>query len=244
MIVAPDFCDHWKTRMLVDLLGGDEVVPVYLLRLWAHCQNQKKDTFDLPTPALKAICHYHGKASEFEDALTQSGFVTRSDSGKLHVRGWSEVNASLIASWDNGLRGGRPPKKNNPVKTHGKPTGNPQATHGEPSANPDVTDREDKIEKRREDETELPFSSERFRETFAAFEVMRKGMGKNHPYTPHARKLILGKLGREHESVAVQMLENAIESGWKSVYPLNDRIGRKPQEAQQYFEVKLPGEEQ
>jgi len=27
VILDPDFLDHWKTRMLVDLLGGDECAP-------------------------------------------------------------------------------------------------------------------------------------------------------------------------------------------------------------------------
>ena len=73
MIVDPDFCDHWKVRMLVGLLDGDEVAPVYVLRLWAHCQNRRKASFEnLPTEAIKALCRYNGDATRF-DLLESAG---------------------------------------------------------------------------------------------------------------------------------------------------------------------------
>ncbi|WP_232624335.1 hypothetical protein [Paraburkholderia ginsengisoli] len=137
MIVAPDFADHWKTRMLVDLLGGDEVAPVYLIRLWAHCQQRRTSVFEsLPTAALRAICRYSGDAQAFDHALSEAGFISRAD-GKLVVVGWDEYNAALLANWQNGKRGGRPKKArteptDNQPETHGLPTGNPPKTHHEP----------------------------------------------------------------------------------------------------------------
>jgi hypothetical protein len=141
MIVEPDFPDHWKTRMLVDALG-DEAAPVYLLRLWAHCQNRKTSTFEsLPSAALKALCRFPGHANKLESSLAASGFVRRDDQA-LTVVGWDDYNASLIANWENGKRGGRPPgktakpKKTKPPQqteeTDGFPMDNPSATHGEP----------------------------------------------------------------------------------------------------------------
>ena len=127
MIVDPDFPDHWKTRMLVDALDGDEAAPVYLLRLWAHCQNRRTAAFEnLPQAALKALCRFPGHPNKLESSLAASGFVRREDQ-ILIVVGWEEYNASLIANWENGKRGGRPPKI-----THGLPMGNPSVTHGEP----------------------------------------------------------------------------------------------------------------
>lgn len=133
MIVDPDFPDHWKTRMLVDLLDGDEAAPVYLLRLWAHCQNRKTASFEnLPAAALKALCRFPGHANKFESSLAASGFVRR-EGQTLTACGWEEYNAALLANWQNGKKGGRPPKpKPNPSETHGIPMDNPQATHGEP----------------------------------------------------------------------------------------------------------------
>lgn len=134
MIVDPDFVDHWKTRMLVAILGDDEAAPVYVLRLWAHCQNRRMWVFDIPAAALKGICRYPGCPQKFEDAMAQAGFILR-NGDELTACGWDEYNASLIAAWSNGGKGGRPSKKptenprvnqsDNPEITHGKPMGEP-----------------------------------------------------------------------------------------------------------------------
>jgi hypothetical protein len=146
LIVAPDFLDHWRTRMVVDALGEDELAPTYILRLWAHCQTRKADRFAMPAAGLKSQCRFKGDAALFEQALTDAGFVQR-EGDTVHVLGWAEQNAALIAAWENGEKGGRPSKpKQNPRVTDRKPTGNPDETHGKPNPNPDVTDksREDK----------------------------------------------------------------------------------------------------
>lgn len=110
MIIDPDFPDHWKTRTLVGLLDGDECAPVYVIRLWAHCQNRRKDTFEnLTSEALKALCRFPGNANKLESSLVTSGFIRRSE-GTLIVLNWAEYNSSLLAAWNNGARGGRPKK--------------------------------------------------------------------------------------------------------------------------------------
>lgn len=152
MIIEPDFVDHWKTRLLVGLLGDDELAPIYLIRLWAHCQQRKSSTFEsLPTAAIKAICRFQGDAAKLEEALIGSGFAAR-DGTALCVLGWDEYNASLIANWTNGAKGGRPKKIpiDKPAETHGLSMGLPEESHGAP-------DREEKI---REEEKEDPLSSE------------------------------------------------------------------------------------
>lgn len=145
MIVEPDFFDHWKTRMLVDLLDGDEAAPVYVQRLWAHCQNRRQVSFEnFPPAALKALCRYPGHPSKLESGLVSSGFVRRDGAGVFTVLNWEKYNAGLIANWTNGEKGGRPPK-------------NPPETHGLPMANPSRTDRE---EKRREEKNVNPKAEE------------------------------------------------------------------------------------
>lgn len=142
MIVDPDFCDHWKTRMLVGTLDADECAPLYVLRLWAHCQNRRQSTFENISPeALKALCRFPGNANKLEASLATSGFVRR-DGKVLVVVGWDEYNSSLIAAWNNGSKGGRPPKfkpKRDEEETQEKPTGIPT---GEPlGRNPGVCDK-------------------------------------------------------------------------------------------------------
>jgi len=143
MIISPDFPDHWKTRMLVDLLN-DESAPLYLIRIWGHCQNRKTSVFtNLPPAGLKALCRYAGDAEKLESAFIAAGFIRR-DGGNVEVHQWDEYNSSLIANWENGKKGGRKPKAN-PTETHRLPIANPIETHSEPVGSPTLTDREDKI---------------------------------------------------------------------------------------------------
>lgn len=150
MIIEPDFLDHWKTRLLMRLLNT-EAAPNYVIRLWSHCQTRKTNKFTEWSPViLSSVCRWPGDADLFWSAMLQT--FCRLEDGHLVAHQWDEVNAGLIASWSNGGKGGRPKKPtDNPLKTHGLPTGypqvnpetnqvNPQVTHG-------VTDREEKIEK-------------------------------------------------------------------------------------------------
>ena len=148
MIVDPDFLDHWRTQMLTDLLGGDPLAPVYVLRLWGHCQVRRADRFDIPPAALKAICRAPHDANEFERAMTEAGFVLRNGETLVAAK-WAEHNAKLVSNWKNGTSGGRPPKPNdNPPETQPKPNDNPPGLWD----NPPETDkrREEKIGEKKE----------------------------------------------------------------------------------------------
>ena len=145
MIVDPDFLEHWRTRMLVDALGGDEMAPFYVLRIWGHCQQRRGDRFAMPAAGLKALCKAAGDAAELETALGDAGFIER-DGADIFVPKWAEKNASLLAAWENGNKGGRPRKE---------PIENPRVTQSKPTANPDKTQTKPiREEKRREEEKE------------------------------------------------------------------------------------------
>lgn len=132
MILDPDFLDHWKTRMLVDLLGGDECAPLYVIRIWGHCQARRAVDFDITPTALKAICRAPHESTTFEAAMIEAGFVER-DGPTLRVPKWAEHNPKLVANWRNGGSGGRPAKpKGNPPETQ-------RETQPEPSGNPAET---------------------------------------------------------------------------------------------------------
>jgi len=126
VIVDPDFLDHWRTRMVFDALGEDELVPLYVLRIWAHCQSRKAMRFEMPSAGLKSLCRYKGDAVLLEKAMIDAGFIER-DGSDICVPKWGEHNAKLIANWKNGATGGRPSKtdeepSDNPNKTQTKPT--------------------------------------------------------------------------------------------------------------------------
>lgn len=142
MIIDPDFLDHWRTRWLVDELAGDEFAPFYLIRLWGHCQTRKATRFEIPAPGLKGICKCTCSGQDLERALTACGYLVR-DGDAVEVLKWAEQNASLMAAWSNGGKGGRPPKgkpgenpADNPGVSDGLPMGGPQASRGDPGADP------------------------------------------------------------------------------------------------------------
>jgi hypothetical protein len=140
MIVEPDFLDHWKTRMLVRLLK-DERAPIYVLRLWAHCQQRKTDRFtDWNPDVLASVCRWETDGLTLWEAMSKT--FLEIDGGNVVVHGWAETNASLISAWANGKLGGRPKAVNI----------EPQKSSGNPPVNPPKTDRQsDRVEKRRED---------------------------------------------------------------------------------------------
>jgi hypothetical protein len=107
VIVDPDFLSHWKTQMLIDELGGDKAAPLYLIALWAHCQQRRADTFHNMAPTgLKAVCRYEGEASRLRSALERCGWIELRGEAVV-VRGFAELNAKLVANWENGKKGGR-----------------------------------------------------------------------------------------------------------------------------------------
>lgn len=149
MIVDPDFFDHWRTRMVADALQ-DSMAPVYIMRLWGHCQNRKGDVFDIPAAGIKALCQFAGDAQALEDALISAEYMER-DGLTITVTGWAEKNSALLAAWENGHKGGRPRK--NPAPTKTEPTENPAETHGLPMANPSLTQTKPiRVDKSREEE--------------------------------------------------------------------------------------------
>lgn len=145
MIVDPDFLDHWKTRLLVRLLGT-ETAPLCVLRLWAHCQQRKTDRFtDWEPTVLASVARWDTDGFLLWDALIKCRFI-EVDGNVVIVHGWAEANASLFSSWRNGPLGGRPSKSK--IYTSSKPAGSPPPP---PPKTSGVTDRE---EKRREDREE------------------------------------------------------------------------------------------
>jgi hypothetical protein len=139
MIVEPDFLDHWKTRMLVEVTG-EPSAPLAVLRLWAHCQNRKAWTFPgMTADVLKSVCQWPKDAKTFYDAMRKAGFVHVK--GKtLSVHDWEKVNAMLISAWENGR------KNRGRRATDGIPTGYPPDTRPV-SDRTDRSDRQEEIEK-------------------------------------------------------------------------------------------------
>lgn len=109
MIIRPDFFTHWKTKALVTRLD-DPAAPIYVQKLWLHCELSKKWVFDnLPTWAVASICDFAGDAAVLDAALVEIGWITR-EGDQVIVEGWDEHNAQLVQRWEAGAKGGRPRK--------------------------------------------------------------------------------------------------------------------------------------
>lgn len=187
MIIQPDFIEHWRTRMLVDLLDGDEMAPMYVIRILSHCNNRKKTQIEpMHNLGLKSLCRYSGDAEMLESALVESGWIEKTETG-YDVPRFRKHNAQLFTSWENGSKGGRPRKKpkQNPTETQGKPTDNPTVTRENQSR--EEKSREELIKEKEKKETQPDGSGsspdskipnvEKLDELISAFEMLPSGVG-------------------------------------------------------------------
>jgi hypothetical protein len=154
MIIQPDFLTHWKVQALSGSIGRLEAITA-LLALWGHCQNSRAYVFKFTLPMLAGICRYQGDATTLKQALLDCQLLDELPAGEFEVHGWAEKNASLLTSWENGSKGGRPAKnpRVNPNSNSGNPhdnpdieSRNPRVTHGVTERRKDGLDRFDKLE--------------------------------------------------------------------------------------------------
>ena len=122
MIIAVDFLEHWKTKLLRRLTGKRHAAE-YLIALWAHCQIRNTDVIP-SADALFAICGWEDEKSgeKLVSALLECGWVEKRQK-KYIVHGWKDANAGLLSARENGKKGGRP-------KSAKKPKRNPSVNGG------------------------------------------------------------------------------------------------------------------
>jgi hypothetical protein len=224
MIVDPDFPDHWKTRMLVGLLDGDEAAPVYVLRLWAHCQNRKQATFEnINQEALKALCRFPGHSNKLESSLATSGFIRR-HGDILEVVNWSQYNASLIAAWNNGKRGGR-----NPGVPKTKPRGSREEKSREEKIEPPVVPLA----------IPPPLDTPEFRSAWQLWRLHRREI--KHPLKPTQEAQQIRLLENLGTARACELIEHTIAMGWRG---LRDKDGKDLHEVAKQNGSRLPTPEE
>lgn len=235
MIIQPDFLDHWKTRLLVDLLD-DPCAPIYLIRLWSHCQNRKTHRFSMGfLDVICSVCHAPHKVDVFSKALLDAGFV-RIENDEVVAHDWDALNASLIANWENGAKGGRPKKE--PTK---KPMANPSITHQEPINNPSITDREDKIEKRRESKKEIEKNLEGIPESRRV--LLQRWLDykaeRRETYKPTGFTSLMRKWETTSNEDFEAIIEQSISNNYAGLFPLRTREKKREADAPQKMKVKF-----
>ena len=206
MLIDTDFLDHWRTRALVDLLGGDELAPLYLIRLWGHCQTRRADTFEIPTAGLKALCRYAGDANRLESALIEAGWVER-DGRNLRACKWLQKNSGMFARWENGKSGGRPKKPtDNLSETGQEPAANQHRTSGEP-----IREEKRREEKKREKtNTPADAGSGSFDAWWAMYPVRGPGIPRGNKRKAWAEWV---KLGDDARAEVVEATRRLVKSG-------------------------------
>lgn len=94
MNIDPGFLDHWRTRMLGDALGGDELAPLYVMRLWAQCERTRSLRLVLSPCEVKSLCKYRDDPFALEVGLAAAGFFER-DGDAIVAREWIGCSVSL-----------------------------------------------------------------------------------------------------------------------------------------------------
>lgn len=219
MIVEPDFLDHWKTRLLVRLLGT-ESAPIYVLRLWAHCQARKTDRFTGWKPdVLASVCRWDGDSKLLWESMLQT--FTKVEGETLIAHDWAECNAALISAWTNGKLGGRPKgsknKKNRPV--------NPPETDWLTDRE-DGEDREDQIDNNLKgsqwmlsSKVELPENLRTENCLEAAKQWLKYKSERREGYKPTGLRAALNKWAREFNSETFPMaVENSMAQNYAGIF--------------------------
>ena len=123
MIVEPDLTNHPKFIQLKSKLG--DVAMEILVRLWTHCQQNKRGHFwrGVNADYVEVVCCGRNKKGRFFTALRDCGWIQEKSDG-IEVHDWDKHNASLIARWKRDVR---------PAQTSAQPSTQP------PEQTPDRT---------------------------------------------------------------------------------------------------------
>ena len=111
MKLDPGFLNHWKTERLMDQLGADGVVAV--LRLWGSAQIRRQFSgLPLSPKRLAMELKWRGDEQRLFEVLTDpdAPWLDRETDGTFTVHGFEEHQHQVVKLWENGKKGGRPPK--------------------------------------------------------------------------------------------------------------------------------------
>jgi hypothetical protein len=142
MKLDPGFVNHWKTERLVDQLGAEGVVAV--LRLWGNAQIRREFSGLQLTPKRLAMeLKWRGDEAMLFAVLTDpdAPWLDPEPDGGFTIHGFAEHQHQVVKLWENGKKGGRPPKpKPKPSSSPSsssypicKPNENHMVLSGEPS---------------------------------------------------------------------------------------------------------------
>lgn len=128
MIVEIELPDHPDYQLLKRVVG--EYAMEALIRIWGHCQSNKRGERWQGRGAdyVEVVAKWEGEPGTLFRALKDYGWIVVENDGVV-IHNWEEKNKGMLASRNNGAKGGRPrkPEQNQPEK----PTGLAQVTQTE-----------------------------------------------------------------------------------------------------------------
>lgn len=139
MKLDPGFVNHWKTERLVDQLGAEGVVAV--LRLWGNAQIRREFSgLQLNPKRLAMELKWRGDEERLFAVLTDpdAPWLDAEPDGGFTIHGFAEHQHQVVKLWENGKKGGRPPKPKSSSSTSSssspicEPNENHMVLSGEP----------------------------------------------------------------------------------------------------------------
>ncbi len=109
MIVEPDLIQHWKFRVLARAIGKAEAFQC-LLGLWGYAQQRRQWIFRLDATTLGAICDSECENEKLWELMThpRTGWLVACGGGWWQIRGWADMNRTLIQAWTSKSAGRLP----------------------------------------------------------------------------------------------------------------------------------------
>lgn len=108
MIVEPDLTNHPKFIQLKSRVG--DVAMELLVRLWTHCQQNKRGQFwfGANSDYVEVVCCGRSKKGRLFAALRDCQWIHERQNG-IEVHDWDKHNASLVARWKRDVKPGLSP---------------------------------------------------------------------------------------------------------------------------------------
>jgi hypothetical protein len=108
MIVEPDLTNHPKFIQLKSKVGDGAME--LLVRLWTHCQQNKRGQFwrGVNADYVEFVCCGRACKGRFFTALRDCGWIHEHEDG-IEIHDWGKHNASLIARWRRDDKPAQPP---------------------------------------------------------------------------------------------------------------------------------------
>jgi hypothetical protein len=111
MKIDPGFISHWKTERLIEQLGAEGVLVV--MRLWSEAQIRRQYSgLELNPRKLALKTKWLGDENLLWETLTDpdAPWLDDEGNGTYAIHGFAEHQHQVVKLWENGKRGGRPPK--------------------------------------------------------------------------------------------------------------------------------------